>query len=106
VRIEAGSIIGTAQGAIKRINKAIIRLYKTMAASVGSAPGAQTISFPDVLDFTKSTDPANSSVEFFTGDKPVIVPSTYDRDNQLYITQDGPFPMTVVSISAEGETFD
>lgn len=105
-RIEAGSQLGTAQGAIKRICRAFVRFYKTMACKVGMAPGGETVSGLETLDFNAFNQDATLSVEFFTGDKEVIVPSTYDTDGYLYIKQDEPFPITVVSVSMEGETFE
>jgi hypothetical protein len=101
LRVEAGSQIGSAQGAIKRIHMALIRFYKTIGCKFGrDADNLETLLFRD------ASTPLNQSAALFTGDKKVYLDSTYDRDAYLYIIQDNPLPMTVVSIISEGMTYD
>lgn len=104
-RIDSGSVIGTAQGAIKRIAYAFIRFYKTLYCKVGSPPGGESESALETVAFVPATNPGYSP-ELYTGDKRVQVPSTYDRNGYLYIIQDQPFPFYIVSIMAVGEEFD
>lgn len=101
VRVEAGSQIGTSQGALKRIHQAVIRFYRTMSAKVGS--NADNL---DTLVFRKSTTPMGYSPELFTGDQILKLDADYDRDGLIYILQDKPLPFAVVSVIAEGATFD
>lgn len=101
VRVEAGSQLGTAQGAIKRIHEAHIRFFRTLAAKVGrDADNLETLVFrePDVA--------LNKSAELFTGDKRVKLDSDWDRDGYVYILSDQPLPFTVVSLVVEGNTSD
>lgn len=105
-RIDAGSVIGTAQGAIKRIAKSYIRFYKTLMAKVGTAPGGEGESPLETVAFKPNPTSPAKSPDIFTGDKRVIMPTTFDRDGYVYIVQDQPLPMTVVSVVAEGEEFD
>ena len=101
LRIEAGSKIGSSQAAIKRIHELTIRFYKTLACKVGrDADNLEQIIFRD------ASLPMGNNPEFFTGDKRVYLDSEHDRDGLVYIIQDRPLPFAVVSIIAEGVTFD
>jgi hypothetical protein len=101
VRIEAGSQIGSAQGALKRIHEVNIRFYKTMHAKVGSDS-----SNLETLNFRTASQPMGQSAPLKTGDYRVKFDSSYDRDGLVYILCDKPLPFAVVSISAEGMTYD
>lgn len=101
VRPEAGSQIGTSQGAIKRIHRATFRFYRTMHAKVGrDAANLESI------EFRTGSQPMGESAELFTGDKSLPVHCDYDRDGYLYVTQDAPLPFALMSIIAEGDTYD
>jgi hypothetical protein len=101
VRLEAGSQVGSAQGAIKRIHQLVTRFYRTIAAKIGR--DADTL---ETLVFRESDTPSGDSPELFTGDKPRPFNGTYDRDGLVYILQDQPLPFAVVSITAEGLEYD
>ncbi len=101
VRIEAGSQVGTAQGAIKRIHEATVRFYRTMAAKVGSSA-----SVLETILFRNYQTPAGKSADLFTGDKLIKLTADYDRDGYMYILQDQPLPFAVASIIGEGMTYD
>jgi hypothetical protein len=101
VRPEAGSQIGTAQGAIKKIHECSVRFFKTLAAKVGvSASNLET------LVFREGSTPMGKSPDLFTGDKLVVLESDYDRDGYLYLLQDEPLPFCVLSISSTGVLYD
>lgn len=101
VRIEAGSQIGSAQGAIKRIHEAFVRFYKTITCKIGrDADNLET------LVFRTSDTLQGQSAEFFTGDKRVKIDCDYDRDGFIYLVADNALPMNVISISLEGLTYD
>lgn len=101
VRLEAGSQIGTSQGALKRITKTVVRLYKTMAAKIGR--DANTL---ETIRFREGSTPMGNSAEIYTGDKVVDFPGDYDRDGGVYLVQDEPLPFSVCSIIVEGQTYD
>ena len=105
-RIDAGSVIGTAQGAIKRIHRCFIRFFKTMSAHIGSPPNGEDLSPLECVYFRDGTQPIGHSPELYTGDKKVLIPSTYERNGYLYITQPDPLPLTVISIVSEGDEYD
>lgn len=101
VRLEAGSQIGSAQGAIKRIHKLTVRLLKTLSAKVGASADLL-----ETIEFRSGDTPMGSSPDLFTGDKQVDFEGDYDRDGYVSIIQDEPLPFSVVSIIAEGMTSD
>lgn len=107
VRIEINAPIGTAQGAIKRISKAYIRLFKSLGGKAGVPPGQTTNPFGnlDIIRYAPGYSMAMSP-EIYTGDKQVFIPGTYDRDGYVYIVQDAPLPFTVASFSLEGEEYE
>lgn len=101
VRLEAGSQIGTAQGAIKRIHELTIRFFKTLAAKVGrDSSTLETVYFRD------GDTPMNESPELFSGDKKIHFRGDYDDDGYIYLTNEEPVPFEVSAIIAEGETSD
>lgn len=101
VRVEAGSQIGTAQGAIKRIHRLTMRFFKTLSAKFG--PSLDNL---ETITFRSGDTPMGKSPELFTGDKTEDFDGDYDREGYLYIVQDDPLPFSVVSIIAEGQTYD
>lgn len=101
VRVEAGSIIGSAQGAMKRITKVFTRFFRTLSAKVGSDENRM-----EEVQFRLGSTPMADSAELFTGDKEILLEADYDRDGYVRIAQDEPLPFSVVSIAAEGVTYD
>ena len=104
VRVDSQGQIGTTQGAIKRISKAYLRLYKTLMLKCGYPPGT-TVSQIATVPWTPPQSMAQSP-DIFTGDKQVFIPGQYDRDGYLYIVQDQPLPFTLVCVISEGQEFE
>jgi hypothetical protein len=99
--MEAGSVIGSAQGSIKRIDRSVIRFLRTIGAKFGSDPSdLETIIFrpPDLA--------MDTPIPLFTGDKTLEFPAHYDRLGEVIIVQDLPLPMTVLGIISRGITYD
>lgn len=101
VRPDAGSQIGTAQGAVKRTHRLTIRFYRTINAKVG-----RTEEDLDTVYFRDGTVPMGKSADLFTGDKTLTFQGDYDRDGYLYIIQDKPLPFAVMAIIYEGQAYD
>lgn len=101
VRPEAGSVIGGAQGAMKRITKVFVRFFKTLSAKIG----ADDQRLEDAV-FRTGTTPMSDSAELFTGDKEILLNNDFDRDGYMQVQQDEPLPFSVVGIVAEGATYD
>jgi hypothetical protein len=101
VRLDAGSQIGSAQGAIKRIHEIVIRLYRTLCTEIGR--DSENI---ERLVFREGDTPLNKSPELFTGDKIVKINSDYDREALFVVEDDTPLPFSIIGYTAEGVTYD
>lgn len=101
LKIEAGSSLGTAQTAIKRIDQIAFRFYRTIGGKFGSDEGNL-----EVLPFRKLPFAPADPIPLFTGDKVTEMPSSPDREGQVIIRQDLPLPQGVVSIIARGIVYD
>lgn len=89
--LEAGATLGTAQGSIIRIDRAYVKFHKTAYAKVGSS-----VDSCDVVEF--------DGLE--TATKEVHIPSSPDRNAQIYITSDRPLPLTVLGYTVKGSTYE
>ena len=92
MRLEAGSVSGTAQGKIKRIGKAVVRLYKSLGCQMG------TVTKQDIISFRNASDPTDIVTPLFSGDKTILMPSLYDSDSFIVIKQTDPLPLNILSI--------
>jgi len=101
MRLEAGATDGTAQGKIKRIDTATVRLFRTVNAMVGG--DTTTL---DRIAFRSAADEMDEPVPLFTGDKSIEMPTGYDQDGYVVVRQDLPLPMTLISVIARAQTFD
>jgi hypothetical protein len=98
-RPDAGAAFGSAQGAIKRIDRAVVRFYKTATCKIGSSS-----SDTEEISFRTSDQAMNAEIPLFTGDKSIDLMQDWDRDCYVYITCDDPLPMTIVSVALRGGT--
>lgn len=113
---EAGSQLGTAQGAIHAVSRVFLRVYKSLTAQVGSQTFTEgTYSGPDAGEdrnaaervvFQDWTQPIGLSPEFYTGLKQVYPPSTWARDDGVYIKAEDPLPFEIQSVIYEAEEYD
>ena len=101
MRLEAGGTEGTAQGKTKRIHEAVLRLFRTVGANVGSSETAL-----DRIPFRSSANPMSSSLPLFSGDKEVEFRGGFDTDGFIVVRQDQPLPMTILGVFPRLITFD
>lgn len=99
VRPEAGAVLGSAQGATKRVDRAVVRFYRTVAAKIGPS---YSNTLP--INFRDTSLPLNSPIPMFSGDQVVSFPSGFDRDGYVCLLNDQPVPMNLLSVAARGET--
>lgn len=99
--IEQGGQTGTPMARQKRINELVIRFFNTAACHFGK-PGTEL----DEIPFRSLTDPLDTSVQYFTGDKVVDFPTGYERRAQVVIEQRRPYPLHVVAVIPNGSTYD
>ncbi|SME88479.1 hypothetical protein [Desulfovibrio gilichinskyi] len=93
LRIEGGSMNGTAQGSMKRISHVTVRLFQSLGLQVGYDK--------DNLErapFRTSADKVGGPPSLFNGDYEVKFNRGYDRDGQIYIRQDQPLPLSVLAL--------
>jgi len=93
VRLEAGSASGTAQGKIKKIHSVIVRFFRTVGASVGTSTANV-----DTIPFRDSSDPTDTAVPLFTGDKTIEAQPSWDTEGAIVVQQTQALPMTIVGI--------
>jgi len=93
VRLESGSVSGTAQGKIKKIHSVVLRLFRTVGASVGTS-----LTNVDTIPFRDSSDSTDTAVPLFTGDKSIEAASNWDTEGAIVVQQTQPLPMTIVGI--------
>lgn len=89
---EGGSQLGTAQGKWKRPYEITARFLNTLGCKVGNKTKQ------DTLLFRSSATHMDGPPPLFTGDKTLIPPQGYDKDGQITVIQDQPFPMTLLGL--------
>jgi len=99
--LEAGSIIGTAQSTILRVDQASIRFDRT----IGGKLGPSTTNLQEIV-FRPASLPMDQPIPLFTGDKVIKFDGSYSREARVIVQQNLPLPMTVVSIISRGVTSD
>jgi hypothetical protein len=96
--IDIESREGTLQGHMKRIIRAVIRLYKTLTFKMSGGNSSYETAYFRNADDTLSDPPVP-----FTGTKKILMPKGSDIDAYVRITQDTPLPLTVNAIIYEAE---
>jgi hypothetical protein len=99
--LEAGSAIGSAQTAIKRVDEIGIRFVNSIGCKFGSNENDL-----ETINFRPTTITMDDPIPLFTGDKVMKMPSDYDRKAQAIIQQDLPLPCIVTAITKRGMTYD
>lgn len=92
MNIEGGTH-GTAQGAKKRNNKAIFRIYKSLGMNVGT-------SFDKLEEvyFRDSSMSMRAAPLLYTGDKEVLLRSGWETEGRICVRQAQPLPLTLLAI--------
>ena len=94
MRIEmAGGEGGTSQSKDKRIHEVTLRLHETVGVEVG--PDLNNL---ERIPFRSSAASMSAPVPLFTGDKQVEFRDDFNTDGYVYIRQNQPLPLTLISI--------
>jgi len=101
MRVEAGSVDGTAQGKVKRLHHATVRLFRSVGVKVG-----ESTTVNDLIPFRSSADQMDQPISLFTGDKQIEFDSGFDTDGFVTVIQDQPLPLTLLGIYIRLQTFD
>lgn len=99
--IDIGSQLGSAFTAVQRIEKVLVKLFKTAFLKFGT-------SFDNMYEFvfTDVNDPQEDTIELFTGVKEEDFPGDYDREAVVCFESDVPYPCTIGGVVMEGITYD
>jgi hypothetical protein len=98
---DAGSIIGSAQGAMKRLDQVDIEFVRTIGAKFG--PSLDRL---EDINFRPADLNMDTPIPLFTGSKVLKFPVGYDRKAFVVVVQDLPLPFQVNAITARGVTND
>ena len=99
--IEGGSVIGSNLGAISRILSVSLRFFETLGGKFGyDATNLETIYF------RSSSDLMGQAPAMFTGVKTITYPNGYNNNYKVYIQQDQPLPMSILSMSYNAQVAD
>ena len=101
MRLDAGSQNGTSQSKTKRIYEITIRLYESLGVEVG--PDLNNM---ERIPFRSSANLMNSGIGVFTGDKEVEFRGNYETDGFIFVRQDQPLPLTILSLYPKLQTND
>lgn len=84
---------GTAQSRKFRVNKLVLRLYKSLGGEVETGPGEW-----DPVYSRSAVDPMDASPPVFTGDREVTIARGYEAEGTVSVRQQQPLPMTLLGI--------
>jgi len=93
MRIDAGSQNGTSQSKTKRIYEITARLYESIGIEIG--PDLDNM---ERIPFRSSANAMDSGVNVFTGDKDIEFRGNYETDGFIFVRQNQPLPLTVLSL--------
>ena len=93
MRIDAGAQNGTSQSKTKRIYEITARLYESIGIEIG--PDLDNM---ERIPFRSSANLMDSGVNVFTGDKDIEFRGNYETDGFIFVRQNQPLPLTVLSL--------
>lgn len=92
LNLEPGSQVGSSQGQFIKVHHLMLRFYRTLAARFGkSLSDLESVSF-------------SSSTALYTGDKRATLHPGYERSTSIYVVSNGPLPMSLSCVVADGMT--
>jgi hypothetical protein len=80
-------------GRIKRINRAVIQVLRTLSAKAG--PDPENV---ETIRYRPGTTPMGSPPPAYSGMFEIEWPADYDRQQRLTVVQEAPMPVTVVAL--------
>jgi len=92
--IEGAAADGPAHGKVRRVTRALIRLYRTLGLKHG--PSLEELS---VEPFRQTADALDAPPPLFTGVRAISIDDRWERDGTVYLVQDDPLPWAVVSVT-------
>jgi len=93
MRIDACANNGTSQSKTKRIYEITARLYESIGIEIG--PDLNNM---ERIPFRSSANLMDSGINVFTGDKEIEFRGNYETDGFIFVRQNQPLPLTVLSL--------
>lgn len=97
-----GTPYGSGEGLVRRIERVVIRFFRTIAASVGIDTGETGF---DDITFRTADQALGDPIPLFSGLKTVEIAYT-EEDHQVVIKTDKPLPMEISAITIKGQTYE
>lgn len=101
--LEAGSIIGSAIGTLKKIDTIVFNFVRSVGAKFGKSTSTADL---ETIDMRDSGLAAGTATPLFSGQIEKEFRGGYEKTLSVAIVQDDPMPMYVSGFSARGETND
>jgi hypothetical protein len=101
VPMEQGSRIGTAEGAIKRIDNLAIRFFDTASAKFGITGTSM-----DAINFRLATQDMADPIPAFSGIKYLQLSAGPDREASVLVRSDTPHPCGIASVTMRAEVYE
>lgn len=98
---EVGSVIGQGMGAIRRIDRAVVKFFDTVGAKIGATTGSEY-----TMEFRPITLPMDEEVPLYNGLQVVEFDGDYDREAKFIITQELPLPCKINYVAIRGLLYD
>ena len=98
-KIDAGAVLGTAQGQTKRIKGITYILDNTLTLEAGASSSDLTH-----IDFREVGDDMDTAPDMFTGERRLAVGRGWDTDPRVYVESDDPSPFTLLATVPEIQT--
>jgi hypothetical protein len=99
--LNAGGNNGTAHGAIKRIDRIRLHLFRTLGIAVGRDEDNA-----DLVEFRIPSESMGSQTLLYSGSKNLDFTGDYEEDARVYIVQRNPLPFTLLGWTVRGATYD
>jgi hypothetical protein len=102
MRVEAGSVLGVAQGSMMQIDRLVVRVDRSLGLKYGPDEN-------NLLPFDFRTLPDNLTLALdqplplYSGDLNIEFPGPQTTDPRVVITQDEPLPLTVLALFIRGD---
>jgi hypothetical protein len=100
--VEFPGQLGTIQGQIKRIHKITLRLLNSLGfrySTPGESPEREA-------HFRDASMPMDVSPGFFTGDFPILIDQSANRQGVFKIRQSQPYPLNILAAMPEGTVYE
>lgn len=94
-RFVATGSFGTSDGQLTRIQRAVVRVMNSLGLKIGMG---STPAFLEEVVFNDTDDLMGQVPPLFTGDVEVPVDGEWTTDPTLFVRQDLPYPLTIVSM--------